>query len=305
MQFPIRTSEHIKDSNGWRALLNKTPQEWIIRDVTERDYGIDSYIEIIPPSGAVTGDLCSIQLKSSEKVKWVNDKAILSRVKKSTINYWMNLPVPVFLVLADINEKRVYYCPVKSFIRRHYAKFLNGGTKSLSFNFRKEFQFGNEIGDSIFKTLYFREKHFSQVITYMSDFLIHCKEYLEFIVFNQGRDCFLSVEPESEVMLIHIYRCCMFLAEFLNIEWKVQDLSEAYKKDRETWKNYSPSYSMHEMTFDILAKEIQPIFLEVVRKSKDIITKEEKDYWVKTNLPLFYMCEDLNIENLKKGLYIS
>jgi hypothetical protein len=62
---------------------------------------------------------------------------------------------------------------------------------------------------------------------------------------------------------------------------------------------------MYEMTFDILAREIQPIFLEVVRESKDLITMKEKDYWVKINLPLFYMCKDLNIENLKRELIIS
>jgi len=58
MQFPKRPIEHVIQSASWKIFKANTPAEWIIREATGRDYGIDSYIEIIFPDGKVTGELC-------------------------------------------------------------------------------------------------------------------------------------------------------------------------------------------------------------------------------------------------------
>ena len=70
MKYPKRSLNHIKETASWKIFNSKVPNEWIIRNVTERDYGIDSYVEIVSPNGDVRGDLCSIQLKSSKSINW-------------------------------------------------------------------------------------------------------------------------------------------------------------------------------------------------------------------------------------------
>ena len=55
MEFPRRTPEHITESESWKVLEQKTPAMWILREVTERDYGIDAYIELVSAKGEVTG----------------------------------------------------------------------------------------------------------------------------------------------------------------------------------------------------------------------------------------------------------
>ncbi len=107
MKFPQRPSTHIKETDSWKILQNPVPSEWLLRGVTERDYGVDCYLEMVGRDGSVRGDLISIQLKGTESLNWKqNEKqkrqeAKFSGVKIETINYWMNLAVPVFLCVAE------------------------------------------------------------------------------------------------------------------------------------------------------------------------------------------------------------
>jgi len=66
MIFPQRPSAHIKETDSWKILQNSVPSEWLLRGVTERDYGVDCYLEMIGRDGSVRGDLISIQLKGTE-----------------------------------------------------------------------------------------------------------------------------------------------------------------------------------------------------------------------------------------------
>jgi hypothetical protein len=51
LDFPKRSTTHVMESESWRLLGQFAPKEWILRDVTERDYGIDCYIEIATKDG--------------------------------------------------------------------------------------------------------------------------------------------------------------------------------------------------------------------------------------------------------------
>jgi hypothetical protein len=96
------------ESGSWRLLQTLAPHEWIVREVTERDYGIDCYIELVSANGYITGDLMSAQLKATEKIEWKASEAggqmaASPSVKTSTANYWLRMPVPVFLFVADVS----------------------------------------------------------------------------------------------------------------------------------------------------------------------------------------------------------
>lgn len=297
MKFLKCTDEHIKESAGWKIFQMRTPVEWIIREVTERDYGIDVYIELVTSSGEVSGNLCSVQLKASERVKWENDTAKYSGISKSTVNYWMNLPVPTFLMLVDLNESKLYFCSVKEQVRKKYSSFNNTKQNTMSLDFNKSIELGTDIGRVIFLLLYFREKEYNQFVNYLREILIHNEEYHNFIVGNQGRDFFLQVEEERQLILIHLYNCCKFLADYFSIKWDVIGLSEAFKKDQETWKD--PFCLVHKVTLSKILEKLEIVFLEILNKAKLMVTEEQKDYWEIDNWPLFSMCNSLNIDRLK------
>ena len=46
MKYPNRVPTHIAETRSWKILYEQVPDEWIIRQVTERDYGIDCFVEL-------------------------------------------------------------------------------------------------------------------------------------------------------------------------------------------------------------------------------------------------------------------
>jgi hypothetical protein len=67
MKFPERSDTHIIEAESWRLLQSLAPREWIVREVSERDYGIDAYIELVSKGGQVTGSLCPPSSKACGK----------------------------------------------------------------------------------------------------------------------------------------------------------------------------------------------------------------------------------------------
>ena len=131
MEYPKRIDTHISESISFDALSSVLPDEWIIRELTERDYGVDLYIELVGKDGKVTGDLVALQVKSTKSIQF-NNKGLFTYggIKKSTINYWLGLPVPVFLIVVNLNNKHVYWSSVE--INQREGRFnKNKNTASL------------------------------------------------------------------------------------------------------------------------------------------------------------------------------
>lgn len=305
MEFPERSIEHVIESTSKTIFKDTIPQHWIIRELTERDYGIDCYIEIVFADRKVTGELCSIQLKGISKIDWREDpiskekKYKLSGIKRSTVNYWMNFPIPVFIVLADLETNKSYFAPVKDQIREKYADYLNKKKRYFSFEFSSSFELGTKRGINLFLAFYYVEYWFNEISNYLRGLLIHWQQYYEFIKDHQELDCFLDVEIEDQVIMEHIYRSCKFLSNFLWIEWNVISLPDLYKLDIQTWKN--PSVTLHQKSLNRVLKELEPIFVEIIKRAKILITQKESDYWKNKYRSLFDMCLNMDISHSKKS----
>jgi hypothetical protein len=115
MDFPQRTYTHIYEKESLDILSTTLPKEWIIRDFTERDYGIDLYIEIVEKDGYVTGNLLALHITSSKNIELKSDNSHLhSKIKRSTLNYWKVLPITVFMILVDLEIKTCFWCNIKN-----------------------------------------------------------------------------------------------------------------------------------------------------------------------------------------------
>jgi hypothetical protein len=126
MEYPKRAKQHISESASFNLFNLVIPNNWIARELTEKDYGIDCYLEIINDQDEITGELTLIQLKSVlYGIPWTkNDYYTLTKIKVSTTNYWKNLAVPVFVFLTDIENKKVYFKSVDKEIRINYQNYL-------------------------------------------------------------------------------------------------------------------------------------------------------------------------------------
>jgi hypothetical protein len=304
MKLPCRPEEHIIETDSWKIMQNCLPSEWILRDITARDYGIDCYIELVNNKNELTGDLVSIQLKGKKKLKWRNAPkgqhliSTISGIKISTVNYWMKLPVPTFLCVAELSSKKLYFSPIELNIRRNYLKLSK--QQSLSFKIDARYEMTNEMGLQLFIAFYLREKTHSTFTYNFTTLLNNSRQYSDFIFENLGRDCFLGVEPDVELRLLQMYMTCKSVANFLMIKWEVTPLSEAYEEDRKTWKD--SFYRLHELTLSKLLFQILQILPKLIKKVREIVLKTEKDYWIQKDTVFFYVCEQKEIDEIIKEL---
>ena len=294
MKFPKRTDQHLAESESWKILLSKAPKNWIVRELSERDYGIDAYIEIASTKGDITGELCSIQLKGSKTIDWREMSANFS-IKMPTVNYWMGLPVPVFMVWTDNTERRAFFAPVKSQVREKYDKYLT--QKTLGFEFLQPLELGTELGLASFPALYLREKYNNQFRSNLREVLINCYEYCEFMQEYQNRDAHLGMEPEEEMRVQHLYSTCRLLAELLGVKWEIASMNEIYRKDREDFGD--KYYSLHQNSVNQLFKELEPVFLDILKKGSERVSGIEAQYWRHTYPLLFHNCETMVLNLLR------
>ena len=305
MKYPKRPSKHIKETESWKILQNSVPSEWIVRGVSERDYGVDCYIEMVGNDGSVKGDLLSVQLKGTELLDWKHndrqnrDEARFSGIKMETINYWMNLAVPVFLCVAETSTNKLFFAPIKHQVRNQYKKYMN--QQSLSFLLSTEHSLDRGQGLFNFIICYIQEKNFKELTELSRLLLIHLPQYYEFIIGNQELDPFLGVEPEEELMFVHIYLTLHNLCNVLAIDWDIKWLSDVYSDDKKTWSD--SFYGLHNLTLTEILPQIKIKLVAVLKGIKKILTDYQKDYWEKKEYIMYSKAKDLDISNLDSLIY--
>lgn len=160
MEFPKRISAHISESASFKALSSALPDAWIIREVTERDYGVDLYVELVRENNAVTGDMVALQVKSTSSLSFNSSGGYsFSGIKKSTINYWRGLPVPVFVVLVNLENGSAYWSSMEMNDRE--GRLSKPGS-TASIKFEQEFNF-SDSGLLAFWSVYLREKRWPDI----------------------------------------------------------------------------------------------------------------------------------------------
>ena len=294
MKLPSRPATHLTEAASWRLLQSLAPETWIVREVTERDYGIDAYIEITSADGEITGDLISVQLKGTEALEWkavkkkagaklkkakdLGDRDCIARspsIATSTTNYWERLPVPVFLFIVDISAKDIYFAPVEQTVRRSYAKLASQDT--ISFPLLKGLSLSDKIGPSLVEWYAYRERLHRDFVYQISGLVSHAESFHEFIEINQGRDSFMEVEADVHLRFRALYESCRMAAAYLDIKWTIESLPKLYKSDRAQFKD--EYVWLHELTLDRALVQIEAIFPTLLRAAVDLIENVEGDYW--------------------------
>lgn len=301
MKLPKRPKTHLTEAEAWKILQARAPSTWIVREVTERDYGIDAYVEISDQQGNVTGDLISIQLKGTESITWRGVKgariATSPSIQTSTANYWERLPVPVFLFVADVQAQDIWFAPVEPEIRREYGKLSS--QDSMTFGLKKKARLGKRVGPALVEALGRRERLQRDFVFHLSNLVSHADDFHQFIDMNQGRDWHMEVESEAHLRFLGLYQSCEMAAHYLGITWTVDPLNELYRRDR---ANFKDDYVMlHEQTLDTALAQLEPLFIELLRGAVDLIARREGAYWQATQPVLHALCSAGELEwSIKK-----
>ena len=290
VQLPTRDAKHVTETSSYKIFSRNIPNHWIIREVSERDYGIDCYIELVNNQNQVTGELISVQLKGKQKIKWTKDDYFtFSGINISTTNYWMKFPTPVFICLVDLETEEVFYSSVKESVRKNFYSYIKQDTFSYKI-YKKDKLEVSTLENFIFS--YFSDKHWKNLDININTFLSNYARYTDFIKENTGRDCFMGVDIDRVLYLKVFYENIRFLCLHFQIEWKLKSISDYFS---ESQKSFGDAYYIHEYYIDEIVTKLGELLSPVSLKIKDHITNIESEYWYIMDLQLYNLV--INIDD--------
>ena len=118
---------------------------------------------------------------------------------------------------------------------------------------------------------------------------------------NQELDPFLGIEPNDELMFIHIYMTLHNLCNVLAKEWNVKWLSDIYKEDKKTWKD--SFYPLHNLTFTKIMPQLNDKLVEVLESIKKIMTEYQKEFWETEEYIIYRKAKELDVSSLSSLIY--
>jgi len=113
--FPMRARSHATEQASLVVLQDQLPDDWIVR-IDRIDYGIDGEIEVVGKNRLIAGNIVKFQIKGHRKLPF-RAQNVVQRVNVSSINYWLEIPLPVILFVVDVGQRIVYWIDVKNYIR--------------------------------------------------------------------------------------------------------------------------------------------------------------------------------------------
>ena len=262
-----------------------------MREVSERDYGIDAYVELVSRDGNITGDLMSVQLKGQKWIKWKppDGRARVARspsVRTATASYWHRFPVPVFLFIADLSTENVYFVPLQEHIRKEFDSLYT--QQYITFPLYDGLDLKSESGLTLLRFLYNREKMHDHFVFHITNLINQIEVFDDFIQMNLYRDPFLYVKANPHLQFRALHEACRMASVYLNQEWTVAPLGELYRKDREEWDDGS-TY-LHEKTLSSALEVMQRALPALVRKAIELVTYSEASYWQHQDPVFFKIC---------------
>lgn len=108
-----RTQTHITDTLAIREIMSKLPENWLVRGLEERDYGIDLSIELYDGEEP-TGCFSLIQVKGTSKA--FSDPVSLSGFPTKTLKYAELFPEAFFIFHTSNQDKETYFVWAQKYI---------------------------------------------------------------------------------------------------------------------------------------------------------------------------------------------
>ncbi|MCD9015203.1 DUF4365 domain-containing protein [Parachryseolinea silvisoli] len=289
MKMPQRVPQHVSETESFVIFSEKLPKNWIIRQVTERDYGIDCYLELVSDNNELTGELALIQLKSRQEIIWTKaDYYTISDVDIATSNYWFRFQVPVFLFIADITNKELYFVGARNCIKRNFQEYLAQG--QFSYRILKTAKFEGQRGADLFKYAFYYDYFGRRFDDELVFFFSNVQQQKDFFEDHWGRDIFLGVESDQLVVAESIYRNYKFLCGYLGIDWEIIQIND-FKSSRR--KRFGNDYDMYEGDLAELVKQLHPLQRVIIKTVKGYLN-EEQYYWYVVNKSLSEFLSNLH-----------
>jgi hypothetical protein len=135
---PLRTDAHRIDTLAVRKVLSKLSPDWIVRDLSERDYGIDLMLEYYS-NDKPTGQLVLFQVKGTSGAVNFRGDVVKFQMQKHTLLYAERFPEPFFLVHTSTQiDTPIYFVWLQKYVThrldRNAAQWRVESEESININ---------------------------------------------------------------------------------------------------------------------------------------------------------------------------
>ncbi|WP_267269923.1 DUF4365 domain-containing protein [Pseudomonas protegens] len=290
--LPQRSESHIADEKAQQILTASVPSNSILRPLSGWDYGIDYYMELTNEAQQLTGAMGSIQLKGRSNVNWNNEgQTTIHGIKISTSNYWNEIPHPVFLVLADLDLRKAFYLPVKSYIRQNYETFNKQNTFSYRISSERLLSADNPEN---FLHAFKIEQALNKIDDLITSAPTFFHDLYKFYHDWHGRDFHMSVDERWR-----IEKLAYFVGKFANYSTAFKVPFEYSSTDSDMLAEWSIEASeMLELNFTDFLNRMDNSYERLIQAIKHRVTIYEPQYWESTSLTIPPAIENLTPELL-------
>lgn len=127
-----RIASHAKETKSRDFIRNiLDTDDSLIREWTERDYGIDFLLELFD-NGFPTGKLAFLQIKGTEKIeKLKKTDEVSCQVSRSSLFYALQDIIPFVVIYVSISEGIFFYIDLQS-IRESFTDKLESDQEKIN-----------------------------------------------------------------------------------------------------------------------------------------------------------------------------
>ena len=182
--LPIRTAQHISDTKAIRVLMGLLPENWLVRSVEERDYGVDLTLELFKKVLRKTkngkkntqievpkGQYVLLQIKGRDN-KFDDSKASekLRQFDEKTIEYANLFNIPFFVVYVTLKDKKAHFLWLQEYTERVLSNTNWKSKSQIDLDIPSENSFNTEKGLEKFELLVDRKYEENELFEIMKKF---------------------------------------------------------------------------------------------------------------------------------------
>jgi len=297
MQFPERPRTHVIESSSLKVFNNVIVDEWLVRELTEQDYGIDLQLEIFENSQA-TGKILQIQLKGSDAPSYDKTAPFVTYygIKSSTINYWSSLPIPVIFVFVDTNTKDCFYCNINHYIRDNYNDFKKQNLHNIKIPTSQILQLATS--SKIINDIYNQEMQRAEFERQIYEFMSSTRTYQEVLQEHYDPYSVMPIVDGDENKIHNLLNVLKKLCSHFSISWNapsINDISSPYGSKFCT--------AIYERKLSKYSQSIIDTMRKIAREICNLVLTTERNYWYYKDLNFYNDLSsfnpDIEIEDLQ------
>lgn len=135
MHLPKRTQQHRTETESLNQLQEHLGSDWVFRDHSERDYGIDTHIEYFN-GDLPTGLVLYGQLKGTTEI--LLEPTRLGGFPTKTANYANLFNIPFFVFYASLANKKIKFVWLQEYLRLNIKSEQLSKQESITIVFPEE-----------------------------------------------------------------------------------------------------------------------------------------------------------------------